>query len=139
MKAIFKIYLRAVVCGGVLLQTPILLAATADKQATVKQQLLKLGAEKICNPDSESEMYCEAHTAFVFKTDAVVLMSVQPTAGLLVFFQQEKTGQWVAKKTSGLLDYEQALIESKFSKSSQAYFTQAIAAHLESRKAKSKT
>ena len=108
----------------------------ADKQAEIKQQLLKLGTEKICDP--ESEMYCEAHTAFVQGTDAIVLLSVQPTAGLFVIFQQEKTGLWVHRETHSLLDYEEGIAESKLSKASQAYFNQAMTAYLESRQEKPK-
>ena len=77
-------------------------------------------------------MYCEAHTVFVFKNDAVVLLSVQPTAGLFMIFQKD-VDQWVAKGTHSLLDYERILVDSALSTSAQEYFTQALTAYLKSR------
>jgi hypothetical protein len=104
------------------------------KTEPVQALLLKLANEKMCDP--ESEMYCEAHTVFVFKNDAVVLLSVQPTAGLFMVFQKD-ADQWMPKATYGLLDYEKELAKSKLSTTAQAHFNQMITAYLEAR-AKSK-
>ncbi len=110
---------------------------TPDLELTsesVQAVLLKLANEKICDP--ESEMYCEAHTAFVFKNDAVVLLSVQPTAGLFMIFQKD-ADRWTPRGTYPLLDYEKTLVDSELSKAAQKHFIQAFTAYVASR-AKSK-
>lgn len=132
MQHIYRVIIIAtlLLCSGT---EAALLEGTPDLELTpeyVQAVLLKLANEKICDP--ESEMYCEAHTAFVFKNDAVVLLSVQPTAGLFMIFQKDMD-RWTPRGTYRLLDYEKTLTDSALSKAVQEHFIQAFTAYVASR------
>lgn len=106
------------------------------KPISLEQMLLNLSYAKLCNPDSE--MFCQPHTVFIKGDYAVVLASVQPTAGLFQVFHQKSQAQpqtdqhWELIGTYQLSFYEETLLEAKLPKAPEAYFMQAIAAFLKS-------
>lgn len=74
----------------------------------LQAQLLKLATDKSCNP--ESELYCKAHTVFVQDDHALVLLSIEPTAGIMMLYKQQKdTKKWEFKESTTLVAYEYEL------------------------------
>jgi len=120
---------------------PLQVAPAGDANTALTTLLLKLSNDKLCDP--ESEMYCEAHTVFVKDGYAIVLASVQPTAGLFQLYQQTSSEDpqtaktWALKGTYQQLDYETEIEAAQISNDLKDFFKQAFQKYIEKQRQQS--
>ncbi len=109
--------------------------------AETKDLLLQIATDKLCDP--EGEMYCQPHTVFVNEGYAVVLASVQPTAGLFQIYKQvskknpQTAASWALIGTYQLIAYQESIEAAKLAKSLEAYFIKVIDDYHEKREQES--